>query len=207
MMATACNREARRATRVAAGFTLVEALVALVILAIVAVLAYRGTEALTAGEARLADESARWRTLDAVFDRLEGDLHAAIPRPSRHGAAREPAWWTRTAADGSTTLVFSRAGPEFAPDPGRAGQRVGYRVRGGVLEVLYWPEPDNVSERAPAAYALLPGVARFRADALASDGRWSPQWPLTTADTLPRGVRVTLTLADGTAVERWFALQ
>jgi prepilin-type N-terminal cleavage/methylation domain-containing protein len=37
----------------ARGFTLVEALVALLILAIVAVLAYRGTASLTDGEARL----------------------------------------------------------------------------------------------------------------------------------------------------------
>ena len=69
----------------ARGFTLVEALVALVILAIVAVLAYRGTASLTVGEAQLAAESARWRTLDAVFTRLEADLRQALPRPVRHG--------------------------------------------------------------------------------------------------------------------------
>jgi len=199
-MSTRCTPHLR-------GFTLVEALVALVILAIVSVLAYRGTAALTSGEARLAAESARWRTLDAVFDRLEADLRAAVPRTSRHGDTREPAWWTRTDADGSSTLVFSRAGPEFSAEPGRAGQRVGYRVRGGALEVLYWAQPDNVADRPPAAFALLPDVAQFRADALAGDGTWSPTWPLSAGDAVPRGVRVTLALTDGTRVTRWFALR
>ena len=74
------------------GFTLVEVLVALAILAIVAALAYRGTSALVDGEARLAAEATRWRTLDAVFTRIESDLRQAQPRSVRVGSAREPAW-------------------------------------------------------------------------------------------------------------------
>ena len=101
------------------GFTLVEALVALVILAIVAVLAYRGTAALTGGEAQLAAESARWRTLDAR-------VHAPRGRPAPGGAAagaprrRARSRVVGAAADaaGNTALVFSRAGPEFALEPG-----------------------------------------------------------------------------------------
>jgi len=78
--------------RGARGFTLVEVLVALAILAITAALAYRGTAALVDGEVRLTAEAARWRTLDAVFARLEADLRQAQPRAVRAGAAREPAW-------------------------------------------------------------------------------------------------------------------
>jgi general secretion pathway protein J len=192
----------------ARAFTLIEVLVALVILAIVSVLAYRGTAALTAGEAQLAQESARWRDLDRLFDRLEADLRAALPRPARHGNAREPAWWTRSdGGDGSSMLVLSRAGPDASGEPGRAGQRVGYRVRDGALEVLYWPAPDNVAGPPAAAYVLQAGVARFRVEALTDTGEWSAQWPQGERDGLPRGVRVELTLDDGTRVERWFALR
>jgi general secretion pathway protein J len=189
------------------GFTLVEALVALVILAIVAVLAYRGTAALTSGEAQLADESARWRALDGVFVRLEADLRQSIPRTSRHGSGVEAAWSVLPLdGAGNTGLVFSRAGPEFSQEPGAAGQRVGYRLRDGTLELLYWPQLDNV-DAAPTVYGLVGDIRAFHVAALGDDGRWSERWPVRSTDVLPRAARVELTLGDGTTIERWFALQ
>jgi general secretion pathway protein J len=192
----------------ARGFTLVEALVALLILGIVAVMAYRGTAALTGGEAQLAQDSARWRTLDAMFVRLEADMRQAIPRPSRHGDRLEAAWSALPQdGEGNTALVFSRAGPEFTVEPGVAGQRIGYRLRGGRLEALFWPSLDNTGDARPSVYALVDGVASFRVEQLDRDARWSERWPLRDGDDIPRGVRVALTLADGTALERWFALR
>ena len=189
------------------GFTLIEALVALVILAIVAVLAYRGTSALTSGEARLAQESARWRALDAVFVRLEADLRQAVPRTSRHAAATEAAWSALPLdSAGNTGLVFSRAGPEFTQEPGAAGQRVGYRLRDGTLQVLYGPQLDNVST-PPTVYALVDDIRAFHVAALTDDNQWSERWPLRASDGLPRAVRVELTLGDGTTIERWLALR
>ena len=49
------------------GFTLVEALVAIAILALVAVLAWRATAAMADSDVRLAAERARWQQLDAVL--------------------------------------------------------------------------------------------------------------------------------------------
>jgi general secretion pathway protein J len=192
----------------ARGFTLVEALVALVILGIIAVLAYRGSAALTGGEAQLAQESAKWRTLDGVFTRLEADLRQAIPRASRHGERMEAAWSVMPEdTAGNSALVFSRAGPEFALDPGVAGQRIGYRVHDGALEVLFWPQLDNVASATPRAFALIGGIARFQVTALTSSNQWSERWPVDTKDALPRAARVELTLEDGTRIERWFALR
>jgi general secretion pathway protein J len=190
------------------GFTLVEVLVALLILAIVAVLAYRGTAAMTSGEAQLAEESARWRALDTVFTRLEADLRQAIPRASRHGDRLEAAFSSLPVdAAGNDALVFSRAGPEFTLEPGMAGQRIGYRLRDGVLEALFWPQLDNVANAVPATYALIDGIAAFHVAALTADGHWSDRWPLRATDGLPRAVKIDLRLADGTAIERWFALR
>lgn len=198
------------AERRAGGFTLVEALVAVAILAIVALIAWRATAAMSDSEARLAGETARWRQLDALLTRIEADMRGAIPRTVRHGALREVAWSAQPADDaGNTSLVFSRAGPAALDEPGGGGQRVGYRLRDGRIEVLYWPRLDNVATKDPAAYALADGIARFRILELTPDGRWSDRWPLPGIDPhdLPRGVRVDIELADGSVVERWLALR
>lgn len=190
-----------------AGFTLVEVLVAVAILALVATIAWRGTAAMTDAEAQLGAESARWQRLDAFVARLEGDMRLAIPRAVRSGSAREPAWWSAPDdAQGDVALVFTRAGPDAQDEPGVGGQRVGYRLRDGRIEVSYWPQLDRPATVAPLAYALVDGVARLRIWQLTTDGRWSEQWPAAGSPPIPRGVRIEITLRDGSVIERWLAL-
>ena len=192
----------------ARGFTLVEALVALAILGLVALLAWRATAAMTDNEARLAAESARWQLLDAVLARVEADLRASVPRRARHGSATEAAWSiVPEDAAGNTLLIFTRAGPDAVDEPGIGGQRIAYRWRAGRVEALFWPQVDNDAATQPSTYALADGVARFRIEALEPGFRWTNRWPLPGGAEIPRGVRVELLLADGTAVERWLALQ
>jgi general secretion pathway protein J len=190
------------------GFTLVEALVAIAILALVALLAWRATAAMTDGEERLSVESTRWQRLDALLARFEADLREAIPRPVRHGVQVEPAWLAAPDdSAGNTSLTFTRAGPDALDEPGSGGQRVGYRLRDGRIEVLYWQRLDNPPTATPASYALVDGVARFRVLQLTADDRWTDRWPLPGATPIPRGVRIEIGLADGSVIERWLALQ
>lgn len=193
----------------ARGFTLIEVLVALALLGLTAVMAYRGIASLVDGDAQLAAEAQRWRTLDAALSRLEADLRQAIPRPAQAGATREPAWLAATEAGGTSGLVFSRAGAEFDAEPGVAGQRIGYRVRNGALEVVYWPALDRprAGEADARAWALVEGIAGFRVEHLDERGRWGPAWPQPDEPAVPRAVRVHLTLASGETIERWFALR
>jgi general secretion pathway protein J len=188
------------------GFTLIEVLVALALLALTAVLAWQATAALVDGEVRLSDEAKRWRTLDLAFARLEADLRQAQPRAVKTPSGTEPAWIAATEANGASAIVFTRAGPEFDVDPGAPGQRIGYRVRGEALEVVYWPSLDRARDES-TAYRLVDGVAAFRVDHLASTGQWMGGWPRFGESSLPRAVRVLLTLASGETIERWFALQ
>jgi general secretion pathway protein J len=198
----------RIAERPARGFTLVEALVAVAILAIVATIAWRATAAMTDSEARLASESARWRQLDAVMTRMEADMRKAIPRNARRGSVIEPAWLAgATDSAGNTTLAFTRAGPDAIDEPGSGGQRVAYRLRDGRIELLYWPRLDNVATRGPAAYVLVDGVTRFKVLQAGADGRFADRWPPPGASSIPRGVRIDIGLADGSVIERWLALQ
>ena len=205
--------------RAGRGFTLVEAMVAIAILGVVAMLAWRATEAMTDSEARISGESRHWQQLDAVLARMEADMRRAIPRavgaPAALGTgdsaapqASQAAWSAAPEnAAGDTLLVFSRAGPDSIDEPGTAGQRVGYRLRDRRLEVLYWPQLDAPAGTPPLAYVLADDVARLRILQLADTGAWSARWPLAGANAIPRGVRIELTLVDGGVITRTLALQ
>ncbi len=190
------------------GFTLVEVLLALAIFCVITILAYRATASLTEGEARLSAEARRWRTLDALFTRFEADIRQAVPRASRAGPRIEPAWLALPAdGAGNAALVFTRAGAEFADDPGIAGQRIGYRLRGRAVEIAYWPQLDNAADIQPAIYTLVDGITRFRIAYLGRAGAWRDSWPVQGESALPRAVRVELALDSGETIERWFALR
>ena len=189
------------------GFTLLELLVALAILALLSVLGYRALASLSDSEVRLTAETRRWRALDQLFTRLEADLRASLPRDARMGDGAERAWLGGVDRAGNAELRFSRAGPEFTLDAGSAGQRLGYRLRDGAVEVLYWPYLDNAPGSTPTAYELADGVTALRIDYLDGGGSLREIWPIPGEAALPRAVRVELTLAGGETVERWLALR
>lgn len=189
------------------GFTLVEILIALAILSLIATLGYRALASLTDSEVRLTAEAARWRALDGLFARLESDMRQALPREVRLGEAREPGWLAEVDAAGNTELRISRAGPEFEPDPGAPGQRIGYRLRGDGVEILYWPHLDQPSAVVPQSYMLASEVLEFRAAFLDAAGTWRQRWPAAGEAAVPRAVRIELALADGTRIERLLALR
>lgn len=192
---------------VGAGFTLIELLIALAIMAMLSLLGYRALASLTDSEAQLSAEAQRWRAIDALFARLEADLREAVPRAVRYGGRTEPAWVGVTDAGGNGEVRFSRAGPEFAPEPASAGQRLAYRWHDGLVEVLYWPRYDQPSGVAPTVYALVDGIARFELAYLDEQNAWRDRWPLLANAPAPRAVRVALTLASGETIDRLLVLR
>jgi general secretion pathway protein J len=191
----------------ARGFTLIEVLLALLILGVIAVLGYRAVSSLSDSETKLSNEATRWRTLDLFFSRLEGDLRQAMPRPARFGDTRMPAWIGSADVNGNSTLEFSRAGPEFTLEAGSAGQRLAYGFRDGTVEVRYWASYDRPSNVEPTAYPLVADIAQFHLSYLTRGGEWSDVWPLSGEADLPRAVKVQLALASGESIERWLALR
>jgi general secretion pathway protein J len=183
------------------GFTLLEVLVALAILAALATFAWRATASLVEGEVRLSAEAQRWQRLDALFARLDADLRAAVPRPVRVGPSqREPALAGRADA-----IVFTRGGGA-AGEPGVEGTRLGYRLAGDTLQIVYWPRLDRAAGVEPVVYALAGGVARFELRYADEDGAFADRWPPPRVDELPRAVSIALTLADGARIERLVVL-
>ena len=194
------NRESAR------GFTLIEVLVALAVLAALATFAWRATASLVEGEARLASEARRWQTLDAVFSRLEADVRAAVPRPVRVPGGREPAWTGGVDANGQASFAFTRAGGE-PQEPGAEGVRLAYRMRGDSVELVYWPVLDRAAGAQPVAYPLVDGVARLDVRYADDDGAWSDRWPPQGREDVPRAIVVGVTLAGGARLERFVVLR
>ena len=188
------------------GFTLIEALLALAIFGVIAVLSYRATAAMSEGEAQLSAEAQRWRTLEALFTRFEADIRQAIPRGARAGTQREAAW-VGTTFDGHAALAFTRSGSEFVIEPAASGQRIGYRLNGSTLELAYWPAIDHETGTKPAIYPLINGVTGFDLEYLTRAGHWRDRWPLLGEEDLPRAVKLTLTLDDGARIDRLFTLR
>ena len=191
----------------ARGFTLIEVLLALLILAVIAVLGYRAVSSLSDSETKLSNEATRWRTLELFFSRLEGDLRQAMPRPARLDDTRMPAWIGSADVNGNSTLEFSRAGPEFTLEAGSAGQRLAYGFHDGTVEVRYWASYDRPRNVEPTAYPLVADIAQFHLSYLTRSGEWSDVWPVSGEADLPRAVRVQLALVSGESIERWLALR
>lgn len=210
------------------GFTLLELLVAIAVLAVVGALGYRGLNSVLDADARLQAESRRWSDVALLFSQMSEDLTMAVGRTTRDAAGRTSPALVLTASTGSAAayagtsmdgtgaaaaggdaeLRVTRLGIGEGAAAQSAPRRVGYRLRGGALEYLVWPDLDAAPETSPAAYELLTGVAELKWQALDADGRWDSIWPANRpANALPRAVSVRVVLADGGEITRTLPLR
>jgi len=147
-----------RVSRVSAGFTLIEVLIALAITAFVAAIAYRSlSTAIQAVESTRATAQRAYE-IDRAWMIISRDLHQFVARPVRDEFGQvEPALLGGTAA--RFALSFTRTGWHNPNDRPRSNlQRINYRLEDGAL----WRDAYPVLDRAPDSEAqqamLLDGV-------------------------------------------------
>ena len=197
------SRSPRRTPR---GFTLIELLTALSILALLALMSYRGLSAVLDAREHVDREADRWQLIAKFFSRFEQDVQLAAPRPARTVAGVLPAWVGRPEGMLEPNLEFSR----FATAEGAAtARRLAYRLNERQeIELWIWPGLDPAPGVLPARYPLLAGVASFELRYLDQRLDWVRSWPgAGGGDQLPRAVRVRIVLASGEEIVRVFALQ
>lgn len=197
----------QRRGRVLAGFTLLELLVAISILATVSLIAWRGLDTLVSTRARLAPEGDEVRALLTAFGQVDRDLAQAI-NPTIFAFTTSPV--TVTTIGGQPALSIMRIAP-IETDAPTALQVVGYRVEDGFL-VRSASRPMRgrgaVAAEDVTNVRLLERVKSLRlrvwrdnqgwVDPLASDATPGPPViPGQTAPLVPPGIELTLERNDG----------
>lgn len=188
----------------ARGYTLVEVLVALTVLAIASALSYRALDLFRGGAARLTADGRALGELVSVFARMQLDVERVV-NVRLVDRQRRVVPLLRTAEDpvsGETAPGFElvRAGA----DELAGARRVSYRLRGSTLEYGLWPDAVNPAA-SPKTYRLVDGVKAYRVRFLDTQGRWLTAWS-GGAEALPRAIQVELDLEGVGLVQRVFAL-
>jgi general secretion pathway protein J len=203
-------------TRQSRGFTLIEVLVALIIFAVMATMAYRGLTAVLDTRTRLDEEASKWRAVSLLFTRMERDFAVVTTRQIRDSSGNMAAAFKATQTvtnDFDGQLVFTRMGSADTGGTLGAPQRVGYRLRNGNVEYMTWPVLDQGTRTLPVPSVILPNVAELGFRYLDGNGQWLTNWPNSNnpqggnlLGTPPWAVEVTLRLRSGERMSRLFTL-
>ena len=192
------------------GFTLVEILVALVIMGVLTTAGYRSLDSALQARERIAAETRKWQNLSLFFSRLEQDIAQAIHRTARDPSGASVPELTGRATplhDDDAELTFIRAGNAGESGDNHAPRRIGYRLEEGTVTLLRWPGLDAAPQSRPARYPVLAGVSAFKLRYLDNAGNWRQQWPEgRSASLLPAGIEIALTLEDSEKIVRFIAL-
>lgn len=195
--------------RRARGFTLLEILVAMVILAVMGLMAYRGVSEARVAVANAESHLERLRAVQRSVQLMVADFRTLTRRP-----VREPIGDGQRATllrDPNTVALveLSRAGwPNGAGTPRGTAQRVVYRVEDGKLLREHWTVMDATLSTPPVRRELLGGVERVEIRYLTSGREWIADWPPfnNTADLgfymRPIAVELTLVLTDFGEIRR-----
>ncbi len=172
----ACSCGAGRSA--ASGFTLVELLVALLILAIMSALGYSTYRSASIAALRAQQSLNRTREIEFGLRIMAQDFSQAVPRPIRDplGTTRQPAL---RAGLGKPTLVdLTRAGWSNTAGMQRSTlQRVSYQLTGDKFQRSYIAVLDPVQNTTPVVQDLLTGVTKVTLNYLDGNQVWNAQWP------------------------------
>ncbi|MBX3704231.1 MAG: type II secretion system minor pseudopilin GspJ, partial [Steroidobacteraceae bacterium] len=191
------------------GFTLLEILVAVAILAIMGLMSFRAVR-----DARLQAEIAathmdRLRQVQRAVQLMTSDLRTLAPRPVREliGDGYRPS----LLRDPNSVALFelTRAGwPNGAGTPRGTLQRVSYRIEDRTLIREHWTVTDPTLANEPVRRSLLPGVEQIGIRYMDGGRNWDAQWPPLggTGDRFlrdrPLAVEITIRLEDYGEIRR-----
>lgn len=197
------------------GFTLLELLVAISVLSVVSVIAWRGLDSLVATRERLEPEVDETRAMLVAFGQMERDL-SQVANPDFLGLASSPL--NVRPADGAMMIEVARVATP-APDRATEVQTVYYRVVEGMLVrqatpplPYFQPSNSDAIENARLIGNIRSMDVRVWRTGVgwvppgdSTEGAAAPGAPVPTGRNQPApGIEVTLTRTDGRTYRRVF---
>lgn len=164
-----------RSIRAAAGFTLLEIIVVVLVFSVMAAMAYGGLNSVLRTRAAIEVSMQRTADFQRAFQRLRGDFQNLRDRAARdsYGDAQPPLSISR---EGELELV--RGGWRNPAQSGRSSlERVRYRLKDHELHRANWRVLDLPQQSEPSELTLLREVEEVRWRFLDASREWQAQWP------------------------------
>jgi len=194
------------------GFTLIEVMVAMFLLAIIGTAGFKMLQQITNSRTRIEDQSDRITELQRTFYYMAEDITQIVDRPVRSPVdSLLPAFQFNL--QGASLFDFTKAGwanpaGDILP-PRSTLQRVSYSLEDDKLLRSYWYHLDSLNEEPVKRRQLLSGVEDLTVRFMDPQGSWQDQWPPLNVEEdpgLPRALEFTFTLTDLGSVVRVFGL-
>jgi general secretion pathway protein J len=160
------------------GFTLVELLVAMAIVAVIGIMALGGLSEVINQQTIARERADRWRQVQLAMRLVMQDLAQIHPRPTREelGDSFQPS--LLASPNAQFPLEMSRGGWS---NPGGFARgtvlRVAYGWEDDLLVRFHWPVADRTLATPPLRAELLTGVENLEVRFLDGSGQWHLEWP------------------------------
>ena len=196
------------------GFTLLELLIASIIFAIMAIMAYGGLDNVISNSQASKQALKRLQQVQQTVSVLNRDFRQLIPRPIRDEFGNPQPYLS--AGNNIDYLVeFSRGG---RVNPGGLLRstllRVAYQFDEETLIRLQWPQLDRTQEQEPKKTTLIDNLETVTIRFLDQSGEWQEQWPplnatpgTATAAIHPLAIEIILQLKDWGEIRRLYQVE
>lgn len=191
------------------GFTLLEVVIAMLLLALMSIMAYQAVEVVLGANERSRSDLAEDIQLQRAWQQISSDLYHLRARQYPDGLGGvEPAYMT--GVDDERMLAFSRGGGALLADNPVGLNRVNYVLDDeGRLLRRSWPVYQSERSAGVSRQVLLSEVRDVRFEQLSGQYDYVPVWPPLNEerdlDSLPVMIRVTIELEDGSSTSRILA--
>lgn len=187
------------------GFTLMEVLVAVMILAIITIAGFASVQALLQSRETVTEHQKKQQVFMQMVHFLRRDLSLAIPRTYRDGIGEKKPPFAGT-NNKTVAFTFVRGGwRNPAQLPRSALQWVQYRCENGMIKRGHFTFVDQAPDVIPLERTVIEGVKRCDLEFLDASLEWQNAWPVlsrgalaqtSTASPLPLAVRVNIDFED-----------